>query len=199
MRIIEDFHVVTPHERAHCVGDLYDGVDDGMVNNSEAEPKIIPAQVPTELADITLAHEGDQFQAHKMMAEPPDTAAPNPLEPILQNITEVDHKAGKNSKATPEVIFDKAPLECADVASAEDDDQFKAHKSEPPDTVTQNPLGSNSAPIFKKKFLQMINLFKVTTQKDNVPVVKNLWNKSGKPTDHDGQQKLPSPGQVLGY
>ena len=66
-----------------------------------------------------------------------------------ETITEVDDKMDKNSKANPEVIFDKAPMpiEFADVTSAEDDDQLTAlktspgskyPKSEPTDAATLN-------------------------------------------------------------
>ena len=55
--------VVTPHERAHCV-------DDEKVKNAKSHG----CKVPTDFADVTLAYEGSQLQAHKINAEPPDTA-----------------------------------------------------------------------------------------------------------------------------
>ena len=114
-----------------------------------------------------------------------------------ETVTEVDDKRVKKSKANRDVIFDKAPIEFPDVASTDDDGQFKAHKSEPPDTATQNPLRPNAEPTFKK-VQQMIELFEATTLKEN-EVVENLRKKSDKLTDHDGLKKLPSPGQVLGH
>ena len=73
-----------------------------------------------------------------------------------ETITEVDDKMVKNSKANPEVIFDKAPMpiEFADVTSAEDDDQLTAlktspgskyPKSEPKDAATLNPQSNSKS------------------------------------------------------
>ena len=81
-----------------------------------------------------------------------------------ETITEVDDKMVKNSKANPEVIFDKAPMpiEFADVTSAEDDDQLTAlktspgskyPKSEPTDAATLNLSSQtqNAETVFKKE------------------------------------------------
>ena len=81
-----------------------------------------------------------------------------------ETITEVDDKMYKNSKANPEVIFDKAPMpiEFADVTSAEDDDQLTAlktspgskyPKSEPTDAATLNLSSQtqNAETVFKKE------------------------------------------------
>ena len=81
-----------------------------------------------------------------------------------ETITEVDDKMDKNSKANPEVIFDKAPMpiEFADVTSAEDDDQLTAlktspgskyPKSEPTDAATLNLSSQtqNAETVFKKE------------------------------------------------
>ena len=81
-----------------------------------------------------------------------------------ETITEVDDKMDKNSKANPEVIFDKAPMpiEFADVTSAEDDDQLTAlktspgskyPKSEPTDAATLNLSSQtqNAETVFKKQ------------------------------------------------
>ena len=68
--------VVTRHERAHCVGDFSGSVDDEKVKNAKSQG----CKVPTDFADVTLAYEGSQLQAHKINAEPPDTATlPPPL------------------------------------------------------------------------------------------------------------------------
>ena len=67
--------VVTPHERAHCVGDFSGSVDDEKVKNAKSHG----CKVPTDFADVTLAYEGSQLQAHKINAEPPDTATLPPL------------------------------------------------------------------------------------------------------------------------
>ena len=50
-----------------------------MVKNSKAKAEFILAKVPTEFAYVTLVYEGSQFQAHKINAEPPDTATLTPL------------------------------------------------------------------------------------------------------------------------
>jgi adenylate kinase family enzyme len=91
-----------------------------------------------------------------------------------ETITEVDDKMVKNSKANPEVIFDKAPMpiEFADVTSAEDDDQLTAlktspgskyPKSEPTDAATLNLSSQtqNAETVFKKEenFSEDIQLF----------------------------------------
>ena len=57
------------------MGDFSGSVDDEKVKNAKSQG----CKVPTDFADVTLAYEGSQLQAHKINAEPPDTATLTPL------------------------------------------------------------------------------------------------------------------------
>ena len=57
------------------MGDFSGSVDDEKVKNAKSQG----CKVPTDFADVTLAYEGSQLQAHKINAEPPDTASLTPL------------------------------------------------------------------------------------------------------------------------